>query len=377
MALYRMTHDAIAPLAATTFEERQLRETADLQRLLRNHIAVVASDLLVIAEEFAEWSDSRRRIDLLAIDREGHLVVLELKRGEEGGHMDLQAIRYAAMVSSMTFERAKAVFQSFLDRHQPGEDAESRLLEFLQWDEPREEEFGRDVRIVLVAADFSKEVLTSVLWLNERDLDIRCVRLKPYLLNSELVLDVQQVIPLPEAEEYQVRLREKAIVQRESVRLSGPTGYWFMNTGDGSGEGRAWEDCRKYSFMMAGGGAQWINAIRKLRPGDKLFAYLSGHGYVGFGEVTREAVPQAEFVPPGFQQRLVDLPLTGALQRERLHDPEHCDWCAEVRWIRSLDRNQAVLKSRARRSTLERIRTPELVAELLREFAPDEPIGEA
>lgn len=90
-----------------------------------------------------------------------------------------QAIRYAAMVSTMTFTRAVEVFQAYLDRGGADRDAREVLLEFLDWDEPREEDFARDVRIVLVAADFSKELTTAVLWLNERDLDIRCVRLKP------------------------------------------------------------------------------------------------------------------------------------------------------------------------------------------------------
>jgi hypothetical protein len=58
----------------------------------------------VIAEEFSEWEDSRRRIDLLGGDRDGNLVVIELKRTEDGGHMELQAIRYAAMVSALTME---------------------------------------------------------------------------------------------------------------------------------------------------------------------------------------------------------------------------------------------------------------------------------
>ncbi|WP_228040601.1 hypothetical protein [Nodosilinea sp. LEGE 07088] len=49
---------------------------------------------------------------------------------------------------------------------------------------------------------------TAVMWLNERDLDIRCVRLQPYKLGDELLLDIEQIIPLPEAEEYQVRIRE-------------------------------------------------------------------------------------------------------------------------------------------------------------------------
>lgn len=372
MAVYRLTDHSIEALSPTSFIERGIRERADLQRLLKANIAVVADDVLIIAEEFAEWDDSKRRIDLLAIDHDANLVVIELKRDDEGGHMELQAIRYAAMVSSMTFDRATEVYQRFLHDHKDkGQDARSRLLEFLGWDEPREEEFGRDVRVILVAADFSKELTTAVLWLNDRDLDIRCVRLKPYVLGSEMLIDAQQVVPLPEAQEYQVRVREKAISRRESIRQGGdPTGYWFMNTGDGSNEGRSWEDCKKYGFMIAGGGQPWIDAVRKLKVGDKFFAYLSGQGYVGFGEVVAEAVPQKYFVPPGQSKKLIDLPLTAKLQRDRLNDPERCDWCAAVRWVRTLDRSAGVLRNRARRSTVEQIKKPDLVADLLRHFAP-------
>lgn len=63
---------------------------------------------------------------------------------------------------------------------------------------------------MLASADFSRELTTSVLWLRERDLDIRCVRLLPYQLGSEIVVDIQQVIPLPEAAQYQIQLRLKA-----------------------------------------------------------------------------------------------------------------------------------------------------------------------
>ncbi len=210
MPVYRITKDQIDALPATSFPERGIRERADLQRLLRGDIEVVAPDVLVIAEEFAEWDDSRRRIDLLGVAENGNLVVIELKRDDEGGHMELQAIRYAAMVSGMTFARAVDVFQSFLDRHEPGQNANARLLEFLGWTEPREDDFARDVRIVLVAADFSRELTTAVLWLNEHTLDIRCVRLKPYANGDQTIIEAQQVVPLPEAEEYMIRVRAKA-----------------------------------------------------------------------------------------------------------------------------------------------------------------------
>ena len=91
------------------------------------------------------------------------------------------------------------------------DDPESSLLEFL--DEPGEERFAQDVRVILASADFSKELTTAVMWLNERELNIRCIRLQLYSDGDKILLDVQQVIPLPEAEEFQVQIREK--VQRE------------------------------------------------------------------------------------------------------------------------------------------------------------------
>ncbi len=206
-----------APLRKTTFSRAQLQERRDLQRLLRANISVVAPDTLVIAEEFGDWDESRRRIDLLGIDRDANLVVIELKRTEDGAHMELQAIRYAAMVSTMTFDQGADVFGRYLAQIGQGEtDARAELLDFLGWDEPDEDAFAQDVRIVLASAEFSRELTTSVLWLIERGIDIRCVRLQPYDFGGQILVDVQQIIPLPEVAEYQVRVTEKKRKEREA-----------------------------------------------------------------------------------------------------------------------------------------------------------------
>jgi hypothetical protein len=156
----------------------------------------------------------------LGIDKDANLVVIELKRTEDGGHMELQAIRYAAMVSTITFHRAVEVYADYLSRREGDQDARSTMLEFLEWDDPDEDAFGQDVRIVLVAANFSKELTTAVMWLNERDIDIRCIRLKPYQDADRLMLDVQQIIPLPEAEEYQVQIKAKQQRERQARKFN-------------------------------------------------------------------------------------------------------------------------------------------------------------
>jgi hypothetical protein len=210
MALYEMTNDTFRQIEETSFSEIQVRERGDLQRLLRSQIDVLGDELYVLAEEFSDWEDSKRRVDLLAIDADANLVIIELKRTQDGGHMELQAIRYASMVSAMTFARAVKIHKEFLTQvGESPEEAEAHILEFLGWDEPDEETFAADVRMVLVSEDFGKELTTAVLWLREKDVDIRCIRLKPYRDANQTMVDVQQVIPLPEAHDYQVQLREK------------------------------------------------------------------------------------------------------------------------------------------------------------------------
>lgn len=217
MPIYEFTLEEIRALKKTTFGQARLQERGDLQRLLRANISVVAPDTLVIAEEFGDWDESRRRIDLLGIDRDANLVVIELKRTEDGGHMELQAIRYAAMVSTMTFEQAADVFGHYLKQiGKADKDARAQLLNFLGWDAPDEDAFAQDVRIVLASPDFSREVTTSVLWLIERGIDIRCVRLQPYDLEGRTLVDAQQVIPLPEVADYLVRVTEKKRREREA-----------------------------------------------------------------------------------------------------------------------------------------------------------------
>jgi len=217
MPLYELTHESLSKVERTTLHEQSFKERDDLQRLLKDDLSVIGDDLFLIKEEFSQWEDSKRRIDLLALDRNGSLVVIELKRTEDGGHMELQALRYAAMVSTLKFEQAVSVHAEFrgIDKAK----AEGAILAFLGVDE-QPADFGQSVRIILVAPGFDPEVTTTVLWLNSRKLDIRCVRIKPYQLEEHTLLEIDQIIPLKEAQDYTVRLKEKQEEARQAAESS-------------------------------------------------------------------------------------------------------------------------------------------------------------
>lgn len=224
MAIYRMVggKENLVSIDKTSFGQQGVLERHDLQRILRDKPDVLEEGLFIIAEEFGEWKDSNRRIDLLGLDKSGRLVVIELKRGETGDHMDLQAIRYAAMVANLTFRQVVDIHQTYLDKRVRDdvksieeEDAEAHIREHLGSLDEDEPVIRTEIpRIILASEGFSKELTTCVLWLNDSWLkkegrEIKCIRFQLYMNGKETLVETSLVIPLPEAEDYITQVQEK------------------------------------------------------------------------------------------------------------------------------------------------------------------------
>lgn len=210
MPVYKITEEDFEPLDRTSFEAERLLERGDMQRRLRDSPEILEEGLYILAEEYGDWEESNRRIDLLALDNKGRLVVIELKRSDTDSLMDLQAIRYAAMVADMTSRQAVDAHSQYLvNRRLDGTEAESRIREHLPGDDEDLAITSDTPRIFLVSASFSKELTTSVMWLNRTGMDITCVKLQPYRSKDGLFLESSQVIPIPEAADYLIRLRNR------------------------------------------------------------------------------------------------------------------------------------------------------------------------
>nr|WP_063570655.1 hypothetical protein [Luteibacter rhizovicinus] len=342
MPFFEVSAESLQPVPAISFAAARFRERDDLQRLLRLHLHKLVADVVVIAEEFCDWDESRHRIDLLGIDRKGNLVVIELKRGDTGNHMELQAVRYASMVSTMTFDQAVVAYQTFLDRASGG-DARELLLSFLGWIEPSDNDFGQDVRIILFSEDYSRELTTSILWLNAKGLDITCFRMSAYSVDGRLLVNFQQIIPLAEAEAYQVKVRNKQLVEQTARRSRVPwNGEFYANYGDA--EARCWADARKYGFISAGGGEWFTRTLNLLTPGSRVWVNRPGVGYLGVGLVTGKPCQANEFkveLPEGQVPYLEVGQISDAVRRHAA-DPESMELFVPIQWLATVDETKAV-----------------------------------
>ena len=201
-------------LDRTSFAEAGFTERQHLQEWLAAAPdalgGTMGDDLLIIQKEFDGFDGTRERLDLLALDRQGQLVVIENKLDDSGRDVVWQALKYAAYCSSLKKAEIVDIFQRHLDRAAGG-DAIETIREFLGEDAWEEVVLnaGNDQRIVFIAANFRREVTATVLWLREHGIDARCIRVVPYRFAEEVFVDLQQVIPTPEAADYMIRMAEK------------------------------------------------------------------------------------------------------------------------------------------------------------------------
>lgn len=104
----------------TSFKEQKLKERQHLQEWIAKNPEVLGEELLVIQKEFDGFSDTHERLDLLALDKEGKLVIIENKLDDSGRDVTWQAIKYASYCSSMSQDEIVSsseslLFRAFLD----------------------------------------------------------------------------------------------------------------------------------------------------------------------------------------------------------------------------------------------------------------------
>ena len=182
-----------------------LRERRDIQEWVAANPGILDDDLLIIGKEFSGFDRTDERLDLLAVDYDGRLVVIELKRDDSGTDAHWQAIKYASYFQRATADVIVGMAASYWSESQ--ENAVTRLQQHLGSDDLNA--LNNDQRIILASHRFAPEVTSAALWLNQKvpteDL-ITCVKLTPYQdgQTNALYIQASTIIPVPGIDDYLV-----------------------------------------------------------------------------------------------------------------------------------------------------------------------------
>jgi alkylated DNA nucleotide flippase Atl1 len=199
---------------AASYQKMGAMEVQDIERWIKEEPLLLGDEFLIVASQFMQWDKTKDRLDLLVLDRRGKLGVVEIKRDQSGSGQDLQAIRYAAYVSTLSLDQVVELHAQHLSKEvgKSVSEAESRerLADFVVEGDIEKIDEDDQPRMILVAGRFQAGVTGTATWLRQSyEMDVSCVQVQPYELQGEIVLTSTTIIPVPEAADFEVKVRAK------------------------------------------------------------------------------------------------------------------------------------------------------------------------
>lgn len=256
--MYKLNNNKSTKIESHTLSELGFRES-DIEELLRNDIGIIGEDedeesLLIIGQQVKNAMYGRS--DLTAIDKDGSLVLIEIKRDKKDMEarreaFEFQAIRYAASYAIIESKEylVKHVYAPYIEKYKnefelgeltPYEFGIRKINDFLKFNNALEK-FNHSQRIILVASDFDEQTLSAVAWLNKNNVDMSCFKLTPYKIGDEIFIQNEKLLPIASHKDFYVNLltkneptgkTNKSIVRRRLPKIDSMLEWGVVSPGD-------------------------------------------------------------------------------------------------------------------------------------------------
>ncbi|MGI6373731.1 MAG: DUF4268 domain-containing protein [Patescibacteria group bacterium] len=201
----------IKKIGSATFYELGISERYDLQEWISDNPSIFGEELLIIQKEFDGFEETNERLDLLALDKQGNLVIIENKLDDSGRDVVWQVLKYASYCSTLKIQNIKELFDQYLKKEGKEDRAEDLLLEFFGDDDYESiVNIGNSQRVIVVAGKFRKEVTSTAIWLLNYGLRVQCFKASVHKHEDQLFLNLEQIIPMKDAEDYIISMAKKS-----------------------------------------------------------------------------------------------------------------------------------------------------------------------
>lgn len=305
-------------------------EESRLQEILASRIEIMDTDLLVIGREVqTTWG---KRIDILAIDSAGSLVVVELKRDKTPREVVAQVLEYGGWVRALDNAEIAEIFAKYLKQYQPANVQQSLDDAFkAKFRVEIPDELNASHRLLIVAAELDEATERIVEYLTEaHSVPINALFFRVFKDNGC---------------EYLTRAWLREPDEMGDVAPAREQGEWngenYANFGHDDTGTRHWDDARKYGFISAGGGAWYTGPFRFLANESRVWVNVPGTGFVGVGKVLGPAVPVTEFQVNG--KAFLSVPHKGHYGVQEGKPPgESSEMMVPIKWIHEVPIEQAV-----------------------------------
>lgn len=274
-------------------------------------------------------------IDLLALDQDGRLVVIELKKDKTPREVIAQLLDYGSWVRELKDEDIASIFERYAEKYHP-EFSNVSLNEhfaarFQGQEIPDVLNDSHELVIVAASLDESTERIVSYL-ATEYEVAINALFFRVFRDGDrEFLTRVWFIDPT------------KPIIGTGPGPKNSWNGEYYVSFGDGPS--RKWEDAVKYGFISAGHGSWYSKTLSLLEPGGRVWVNVPGRGYVGVGEVLEPVTRADRFElrkDNGERIPITKMAVNAPTMFEHLTDDEMAEHLVRVKWIKTVELSEAI-----------------------------------
>lgn len=290
----------------------------NIERWVAEDLSLIGVDGIVIGRQVE--TDHGKRIDILAIDQDGNLIIIELKRDRSPRDIVAQILDYASWVCRLSTSDVHELTVAKMGQ---------QLAEIYRkkFDKSLPETLNATHQMIVVASEVDEATKRIIEYLSEQhNVGINASFFNVFERDGQEWLTTDAL------------LEQDEVTDRATKKTRGPwTGYYYVTAG--TEEQRPWEDMRKYGFITASGGKWYADGLSRLSIGDKVFYYQVNNGYLGYGVVTAERKPAEEFALP--DGKIITQILPKPYLLEHRDDPDRRAYVVGVDWKKTFDRTNA------------------------------------
>jgi hypothetical protein len=300
-----------------------------LENMLEMDASMLGERLLVIGRQVPTAHGAF--IDLLAIDGDGTLHVLELKRNRTPREVVAQVLDYGSWVSTLGHQDVLDIFSAYKS-DRAFEEAFSDTF-----GNAPPEDLNTEHRLTVIAAEVDAATERIIAYLNSGfGVPVNVVFFRFYRDDGRSYLARTWLLDAP-IDAAQAGAGKRAAKEPWNGK------DWYANF-EVEPDGRNWDDGRRYGFIAAGGGEWFSRTLRRLPVGARVFCCIPRSGYVGVGRVVGAAQPFEEVIVDvdGHQARLADQPLKGKYFWGTDPDKDLTEYAVPVHWERTVSQSDAV-----------------------------------
>lgn len=298
-----------------------------LENMILNSPGILSDEWMLIGKQ--EKTSSGGRIDLLAIDPDGYLVLVELKRDRTPRDVVAQTLDYAAWVQGLQPNEIGAIYERFKPGSTLYADFLARFGRVLN-----DDELNQSHQLVIVATELDASSERIVEYLSKRDIPINVLCFQIFQMGEQQLLSRSWLL-----DPVQTQVNAVSASEEHSEPWNGE---FYCSFGDSTS--RSWEDAREFGFISGGGGAWYSRTLQLLSPGDRVWVNIPQQGYVGVGRVRGKSTPANEFTVTvnGEERPVLEVAKRANYHAEFVDDPERCDYFVSIEWLDTVPVSQAV-----------------------------------